>query len=48
MAEYGLAPEGYRARRQVKDDDPVTAPAYSESPSALAKQLVWSKACKKG
>jgi predicted transcriptional regulator len=36
---HGLGPEQYRARWGLKLDHPLTAPAYSEARSALAKQL---------
>jgi predicted transcriptional regulator len=37
-AGHGLTPEQYRARWNLKPDYPLTAPAYSERRSTLAKQ----------
>src|SRR5438034_9770125 len=36
---HGLAPEQYRARWKLSADHPITAPAYSEWRSAMAKQI---------
>jgi predicted transcriptional regulator len=36
---HGLTPEQYKARWGLKPDHPLTAPAYSEAHSAMAKQL---------
>ena len=36
---HGLAPEQYRARWKLSADHPITAPAYSERRSAMAKQI---------
>jgi predicted transcriptional regulator len=36
---HGLTPEQYKARWGLKPDHPLTAPAYSETRSAMAKQL---------
>jgi len=38
-AEHGLSPEQYRARWKLSPDYPLTAPAYSEQRSTLAKKL---------
>jgi predicted transcriptional regulator len=35
---HGLTPEQYKARWGLKPDHPLTAPAYSEARSAMAKQ----------
>src|ERR1700730_924988 len=35
---HGLTPEQYKARWGLKPDHPLTAPAYSETRSAMAKQ----------
>jgi predicted transcriptional regulator len=36
---HGLTPEQYRTRWDLKPDHPLTAPAYSETRSAMAKQF---------
>ena len=36
---HGLTPEQYKARWGLKPDHPLTAPAYSETRSAMAKQF---------
>jgi predicted transcriptional regulator len=36
---HGLDPAAYRARWSLKPDHPVTAPAYSTTRSAMARQL---------
>ena len=36
---HGLTPEQYKARWGLKPDHPLTAPAYSEQRSAMAKQF---------
>jgi predicted transcriptional regulator len=36
---HGLTPEQYRARWKLSSDHPLTAPAYSETRSAMAKQF---------
>ena len=36
---HGLTPEQYRARWKLSPDYPLTAPAYSERRSTLAKEL---------
>jgi MucR family transcriptional regulator, transcriptional regulator of exopolysaccharide biosynthesis len=36
---HGLSPEQYRARWKLRPEHPLTAPAYSERRSALAKRL---------
>jgi predicted transcriptional regulator len=36
---HGLAPEQYRARWKLPADHPITAPAYSERRSTMAKQI---------
>ena len=36
---HGLTPERYRARWGLRPEHPLTAPAYSERRSALAKEL---------
>ena len=36
---HGLTPEQYRARWKLSPDYPLTAPAYSEQRSTLAKKL---------
>lgn len=36
---HGLSAEQYRAKWNLSPDHPITAPAYSEERSALAKQL---------
>jgi predicted transcriptional regulator len=38
-ARHGLAPRDYRVRWHLRDIHPLTAPAYSERRSTLAKQL---------
>ncbi len=39
MQAHALSPEDYRARWRLKDTHPLTAPAYTERRSALAKQF---------
>jgi predicted transcriptional regulator len=39
MAAHGLTTDEYRARWNLKPDHPVTAPAYSERRSTMAKQI---------
>jgi predicted transcriptional regulator len=36
---HGLSPEQYRARWRLSSDYPLTAPAYSEQRSAMAKEF---------
>ncbi|MCW6530759.1 MucR family transcriptional regulator [Sphingomonas lycopersici] len=38
LSRHGLTPETYRARYGLKHDYPMTAPAYSEARSAMAKR----------
>ena len=45
-AGHGLTPEQYRARWALKSDYPMTAPAYSETRSGLAKQFGLGKKAK--
>jgi predicted transcriptional regulator len=37
--QHGLDPAAYRARWNLKSDHPVTAPAYSTSRAAMARQI---------
>jgi predicted transcriptional regulator len=37
--QHGLDPAAYRARWNLKPDHPLTAPAYSTSRSAMARQI---------
>ena len=39
QAQHDLSPEQYRAKWKLSPDHPLTAPAYSQKRSALAKQL---------
>ena len=39
QVSHGLNPQDYRSRWKLAPDHPLTAPAYSEKRSALAKQL---------
>lgn len=39
LASYGLTPEEYRARYNLRPDYPMVAPSYSEQRRAVAKQL---------
>lgn len=39
LAGHGLTPEEYRERYGLKADYPMVAPSYSESRSAMAKQI---------
>src|SRR6267154_3208433 len=39
QVRHGLNPQDYRGRWKLAPDHPITAPAYSERRSALAKQL---------
>jgi len=39
LTRHGYTPEEYRQRFGLKPDYPMTAPAYSERRSALAKQI---------
>jgi predicted transcriptional regulator len=37
--QHGLDPAAYRARWNLKSDHPVTAPSYSSSRAAMARQI---------
>lgn len=39
LARHGLTPEEYRARYKLKADYPMTAPAYSEARSDMARKI---------
>jgi len=39
QTHHGLSAEQYRAKWKLSPDHPITAPAYSEQRSAMAKQL---------
>src|SRR5205823_2572474 len=39
QSAHGLTPEQYRARWKLSSDHPLTAPAYSEQRSTLAKKV---------
>jgi predicted transcriptional regulator len=39
LSTYGLTPEQYRERYNLKGDYPMTAPAYSETRRAMAKKI---------
>ncbi len=44
---YNLSPDEYRARWGLKDDYPMTAPAYAKERSALAKKIGLGKKTKR-
>jgi predicted transcriptional regulator len=43
QAKHGLTPEQYRAKWRLSPDHPLTAPAYSQRRSEIAKQLGFGK-----
>ncbi|MGH1484408.1 MAG: MucR family transcriptional regulator [Geminicoccales bacterium] len=40
---HALAPDAYRALFELKDDDPLVAPSYAVTRSALAKKISLGK-----
>ena len=45
---YNMSPDEYRARWGLKDDYPMTAPAYAKERSALAKKIGLGKKTTRG
>jgi len=45
---YNMTPNEYRAKWGLKDDYPMTAPAYAKARSALAKKIGLGKRPRKG